>query len=160
VAQVFGTGNARRTPTTRLEADMRTLIPLLLVVSPAILLAACAPTGPGPDGDFETLVLTIAPTSATIAGGGSRQFSATVVGEDGSVTSPSDVIWSSDNEAVAGVLSGGLVEGRKPGETRIVAAWKNARGSARVVVLRLPKDLPDDTPCFKSSTSEELCGTR
>jgi hypothetical protein len=127
---------------------MRTLIPLFLLVSAAIVLAACtSPTGPGPDGNFETLVLTIAPSSATIAGGGSRQFSATVVGEDGAVRSPSDVIWSSENEAVAGVLAGGVVEGRKSGETRIHAVWKNARGSARVVVLRPPKDLPDDPTC-------------
>lgn len=119
----------------------------LVVISAATLLTACTPTGPGPDGDFDTVFLVVAPSSATIDGGRTLPLTAKVMGEDGEMLIPSDVSWSSSDLAVAGVGSGGLVEARDPGEARIFASSGNARGSALVTVVKPPKELPDDPTC-------------
>ena len=125
---------------------MRALIPLTLA-SAATLLTACTPTGPGPEGNFRTVVLTVAPSSATIGGGRTLSLTARALGEDGESITPSGVSWSSSDAAVAGVGSGGLVEGRKSGEARIVATWGSAWASAMVTVVDSRKQTPDDPTC-------------
>jgi hypothetical protein len=126
---------------------MRAAISLELVISAATLLAACTPTGPGPDGGGDSVRLTVAPSSATIDGGSTFRLTAKVTGQDGEVITPADVSWSSSDATVADVGSAGLVEGRQPGEALIFASWGNARGSALVTVVRGPKETPDDPPC-------------
>ena len=128
---------------------MRAVIPLQIAVSAATLLAACTPTGPGGSHESELLVLTVAPTSATIDGGAFVKLSATVAGDDGLITTPAEVSWSSSDPTVARVGADGLVEGRKAGEAWIKATWQEAHGSAWVRVARAQKPAPDDSPCLK-----------
>jgi hypothetical protein len=127
---------------------MRAVIPLQIAVSAATLLAACTPTGPGPSSESEILVLAVRPSSATIDGGAFVQLNATVSGDDGLVTAPLDIGWSSSDPAIARVAANGLVEGRRTGQVRIIATWKNAHGSAWVNVARAQKPAPDDPGCL------------
>jgi hypothetical protein len=128
---------------------MRAVIPLQIAVSAATLLAACTPTGPGPSSESEILVLSVAPSKATIDGGAFVQLKATVSGDEGLVTTPLAIGWSSSDPTIARVGTDGLVEGRRTGEARINATWKNAHGSAWVNVARAVKPSPDDPPCMK-----------
>jgi hypothetical protein len=125
---------------------MRAVIPLQIAVSAATLLAACTPTGPGPSSESEILVLSVAPSKATIDGGAFVQLKATVSGDEGLVTTPLAIGWSSSDPTIARVGTDGLVEGRRAGEARINATWKNAQGSAWVNVTRAQKPAPDDPP--------------
>lgn len=125
---------------------MRAMTPLGLIITAAVL-TACSDTS-GPDVPRPpSLVLTVAPSSATIEGGRTLRLAARLVGEAGEVTTPPDVSWSSSDAVVAGVGLGGLVEGRKPGEARILASWGSARGSAMVTVVRPPKETPGNPTC-------------
>ena len=128
---------------------MRAVISIQIAVSAATLLAACTPTGPGPSSESEILVLSVAPSSATIDGGAFVRLKATVSGDDGLITTPVEVSWSSADPTIARVGADGLVEGRRAGEVRINATWQNAHGSAWVRVARAQKSFPDDPPCMK-----------
>jgi hypothetical protein len=129
---------------------MRAVISLQIAVSAATLLAACtSPSGPGPSSESELLVLSVAPSSATIDGGAFVQLNATVSGDDGLVTTPLDIGWSSADPTIARVGANGLVEGRRAGQVRIIATWQNAHGSAWVHVSRAQKPAPDENGCMK-----------
>jgi hypothetical protein len=128
---------------------MRAIISLQIAVSAVTLLAACTSTGPGPSSESEILVLSVAPSSATIDGGAFVRLKATVSGDDGLITTPVEVSWSSADPTIARVGADGLVEGRRAGEVRINATWQNAHGSAWVQVVRAQKPTPDDLPCMK-----------
>ena len=127
---------------------MRAVISLQIAVSAATLLAACTPTGPGPSSESEILVLSVAPSSASIDGGAFVQLNATVSGDDGLVTTPLDIGWSSADPTIARVGANGLVEGRRAGKVRIIATWQNAQGSAWVNVARAQKPTPDEPRCM------------
>ncbi len=128
---------------------MRAIIPLQVAVSAVALLAACSPTGPGPSSESEIFVLAVRPSSAAIDGGAFVQLHATVSGDDGLITTPLDIGWSSEDPTIARVGADGLVEGKRAGEVRINATWKNAHGSAWVKVSRAQKPLPDDAACLQ-----------
>jgi hypothetical protein len=128
---------------------MRAVIPLHIAVSAATLLAGCTATGPGPSSESEILVLAVRPSSASIDGGAFVQLTASIPGDEALVTTPLDIGWSSADPTIARVGADGLVEGRRAGEVRINANWKNAHGSALVKVARSQKPAPDDAPCLK-----------
>jgi Big-like domain-containing protein len=118
---------------------MRAVLPLEAIVSAATLLMACSSTTgpelPPPSDGPAVIVLTVAPTFATIGGERFVQLTAVVSGGPALGVPQATVVWSSSDTNVATVRSGGLVEGRKAGRVQIAANWKTAHGSATVVVL-------------------------
>jgi hypothetical protein len=127
---------------------MRAVRSLGIVLVTTTLLPACdSPSGPGMSRISQSPVLIVVPGSATLEGGTSMKFTATVTDENGETTFPVDVSWVSSNQAVASVHHDGSVQGLNSGQAQIFATWKTARGSARVTVVggRAPK--PDGGPC-------------
>lgn len=78
--------------------------------------------------------VTVTPTTAAIAVGGSVQLSATVRDASGTVLTNRVVGWSSSNETIAIVSSTGRVTGLKAGVVTITAASEGVTGSASVSV--------------------------
>jgi len=132
---------------------MRALLPLEVIVSAATLLVACnSTTGPElpPPDDIGVLVLTVAPSYATIDGDRFVKLTAILSGSASRGVPLSQVAWSSSDTNVATVRAGGLVEGRKAGRVQIAATWQTAHGSATVVVLNQVgmKPTPDSPKCL------------
>jgi hypothetical protein len=94
-----------------------------------LLLAACncAPT---------LRYITISPTSATTAVGGTVQFSASAYYSDGTITSATGlVLWTSSAPAVATVNSSGLVTGVSLGTATISASAAGTSGATASVTV-------------------------
>ena len=132
---------------------MRALLPLEVIVSAATLLVACnSTTGPElpPPDDIGVLVLTVAPSYATIDGDRFVKLTAILSGSASRGVPLSQVAWSSSDTNVATVRAGGLVAGRKAGRVQIAATWQTAHGSATVVVLNQVgmKPTPDSPKCL------------
>lgn len=129
---------------------MRAIISSQLSLVAATLLVGCnSTTAPRPIEDPpDILVLTVAPSSATIDGGRSVKLTALMTGQGGLGTPQSAVTWFSSDTNVATVRAGGLVEGRKEGRVQIVASWQAARGSALVTVLNPVKKKPSIPQCL------------
>lgn len=132
---------------------MRAPLPLEVIVSAAILLVACnSTTGPElpPPDDLGVLVLTVAPSFATIDGDRFVKLTAILSGPATHRVPLSEVAWSSSDTNVATVRAGGLVEARKNGRVQIAATWQTAHGSATVAVLNQVgmKPAPDPS-CLK-----------
>jgi hypothetical protein len=132
---------------------MRALLPLEVIVSAATLLVACnSTTGPElpPPDDLGVLVLTVAPSYATIDGDRFVKLTAVLSGSASRGVPLSEVAWSSSDTNVATVRAGGLVEGRKAGRVQIAATWQTAHGSATVVVQNQigMKPPPDSPKCL------------
>jgi hypothetical protein len=143
---------------------MRARLPLEVIVSAATLLVACnSTTGPElpPPDELGVLVLTVAPSYATIDGDRFVKLTAILSGPAARGVPLSQVAWSSSDTNVATVRSGGLVEGRKAGRVQIAANWKTAHGSATVVVLEQVSKKPDpsDSPgCLPRATDARQLG--
>ena len=85
---------------------------------PPVLCRGEADTGLGPP---TTLTVTLSPTAVTVGVGESLSIAATVRDETGKVVSGHAVAWTSSDEAVATVGSGGTVQGLAPGQVTITA---------------------------------------
>jgi len=142
---------------------MRAVLPLEVIVSAAILLVACnSTTGPElpPPHDLGVLVLTVAPSYATIDGDRFVKLTAILSGSATRGVPLSEVAWSSSDTDVATVCAGGLVEGRKDGRVQIAATWQTAHGSATVVVLNQVgmKPAPDSPKLLKRQADARQLG--
>ena len=110
--------------------------PSILLASLATLSLGCSDaTGPDVRPGDPSLQVTIAPTSATIRGGESMQFTASVKRGAALQSSESTANWFSSDASVATVTSGGVVLGVGGGVAQITAVWGNARATAQVTVL-------------------------
>ena len=82
-----------------------------------------------------TFTLTVAPTSATISVGGTRQFTATANFANGSTANLTSVVtWKSSNMKVATINAAGLAQGLKAGKTTISATDMGVSVSATLTV--------------------------
>jgi uncharacterized protein YjdB len=79
--------------------------------------------------------MTVAPSSATIAQGGTVQLTATIVDEFGDPLQHATVTWSSSNSDVATVSVGGTVFGHGAGRAAIIASTDGKIQSSAVHVL-------------------------
>lgn len=143
---------------------MRAVLPLEVIVSAAILSAACnsttGPELPPPSDDPGISVLTVAPSHATVDGGRFVKLTAILSGNPAAGAHPSEVAWFSSDTNVATVRADGLVEGRKAGRVQIAATWKSAHGSATVVVLNQVSKKPgspDSPRCLTSGIPGGTC---
>jgi hypothetical protein len=78
--------------------------------------------------------VTVSPTSASLAVGGTRQFSASARDASGNAISGKTFTWSSSNTAVATVSASGLVTARAAGTASIRAVTDGKTGTATVTV--------------------------
>ncbi len=78
--------------------------------------------------------VTVSPTTASVAVGGSQQFAATVTDSQGQVLSGRAVTWSSSDQAVASVSGSGLARARRAGTTMVTATSEGRSGMATLTV--------------------------
>ena len=92
-----------------------------------------------PEGDvtenLDVVRVEVTPTQVSVAIGVSVQLTATAFHEDDSEVVEPEIVWSSDDEAVATVDSNGAVRGVAPGTATIAATVDDASASATVTVL-------------------------
>jgi Big-like domain-containing protein len=100
------------------------------------LLGACSsPTDSGGRGGGP-YVITLTPISATIDRGKTLQIKATVIDIEGNAVNSASLAWTSSDQRVASVASGGMVQGAAEGATQIVASWQGANGTSLVTVVK------------------------
>ncbi|HKH84249.1 MAG TPA: Ig-like domain-containing protein [Gemmatimonadales bacterium] len=90
-------------------------------------------SGLGPQ--IGTSSITVAPSSATIAQGGTVQLTARIVDEFGDPLQHGSVTWSTSNSDVATVSVGGTVYGHGAGRAAITASTDGKIQSSAVRVL-------------------------
>jgi uncharacterized protein YjdB len=78
--------------------------------------------------------LTVSPQSTSVVKGGTQQFTATGVNDDGSTTNVNSVTWTSSDTAVATVSSTGLAKAVAAGTATITATSQSVTGSATLTV--------------------------
>lgn len=122
---------------------MRTLPLLTLVLATAAAGMGCQsgaslepPADPAP-------TLTVRPSITSLDGGKTLRLTAKVRHADGSITSPADITWRSEDGAIASVDASGTVHGLRAGRVQIVATWRDNRGSSLVTVLEPVAQKPE-----------------
>jgi Bacterial Ig-like domain (group 2) len=122
----------------------RTLLARSVVVSQAVLVAACnsspsspaAPSASAPASNGPTVLSVIATGSAPPVGT-SAQFTATANLSGGSTQNVSALAtWQSSNTVVAGVNTTGLVTGMAAGDEDITATYLGIIGRAHITIIR------------------------
>ena len=112
---------------------------------------------------FESVVLeslTIAPATATTAAGLTQQFTVTGSFSDSSTQDlTSSVTWSSNNEPVATIGTGGLATGVADGTATITATLAGINGSAALNVAQLTTCGDDLTTHATLSAGLDCIGT-
>jgi trimeric autotransporter adhesin len=82
--------------------------------------------------------VTITPATASVATGGTTQFTATLKDSVGNVLGGRTVTWSSSNSSVASVSATGLATGVASGTATISASTGGQQGTAQVTVNPVP----------------------
>jgi hypothetical protein len=117
------------------------------LLSSMLMLAAlgtgCGSTTTGPDEsgarqgqDASVLRLVLDPAVATIHAGETLGIHATAASADRAVVQEIEATFSSSDEEIATVGSGGLVRAHRPGLAVITVRWNNSRAFARIAVLK------------------------
>lgn len=78
--------------------------------------------------------ITVAPQSASVAIGGTLQFTATGANNDGTNASLHNLVWSSSDSTIATVTSGGQAKGVASGTATITATDQGVTGSSTLTV--------------------------
>jgi hypothetical protein len=79
-------------------------------------------------------LLVVAPTAASIKGGGKVQLNLSARDEAGQPVTPTGVTWTTSNAGVAAVAADGLVTGLGPGASKITAYWNGIHASSAITV--------------------------
>jgi hypothetical protein len=131
---------------------MRGIKRIYWVLASAALAVGCSssPTGPRDDeriiGPQEPILrLFVAPSVATLSGGGRLALSASAASDDRSTVRAVSVTWTSSDEAVASVTSDGVVTGGLPGLAEITARSGLSTAVARITVLKAG---PPEVACY------------
>jgi trimeric autotransporter adhesin len=82
--------------------------------------------------------VTITPATATVATGGTAQFTATLKDSAGNVLGGRTVTWTSSNSGVASVSAAGLATGVASGTATISASTGGQQGTAQITVNPVP----------------------
>jgi hypothetical protein len=122
---------------------MRTLPLLTLVLATAAAGLGCQSGASFEASDDPTSTLTVLPTITSVDGGKTLRLTAKVRQPDGSIITPADIAWLSEDGAIASVDAGGTVLGLRAGQVQIVATWHDSRGFSLVTVLEPGAQKPD-----------------
>jgi hypothetical protein len=125
---------------------MRTVRLLSLAVVTAVSVMGCqsGATNPLTIEEEDPSPLTVAPSLATVNGGGALRLAASLALPNGSRLTPDNVKWSSADAAIASVDPDGTVRGLRAGRAQIIATWQQSRGSSLIVVIdQVAKKRPD-----------------
>jgi hypothetical protein len=122
---------------------MRTLPLLTLVLATAAASMGCQSGASLEVSDVPQAALTVLPTITSVDGGKTLRLTAKVRQPDGSITTPADIAWLSEDGAIASVDAGGTVRGLRAGRVQIVATWHDTRGFSLVTVLEPVAGKPD-----------------
>jgi trimeric autotransporter adhesin len=90
--------------------------------------------------------VTVSPSSASLAVGGTQQFTATPLDADGSPLSGRAVSWSSSNPGVVSVSDGGLALAVAPGAANVTAMIEGKTADATVSVTVVPVAIVEISP--------------
>jgi hypothetical protein len=85
-----------------------------------------------------TYTVVVSPALATVAVGGTQQFTAVVKDAGDDVVADPDVTWTTDDPAVATVDAAGLASGVAKGEATITAEFEGVQAHAVLTVRALP----------------------
>jgi hypothetical protein len=125
---------------------MRTLPSLTLVLATAAAGLGCQ-SGASLEPPAEPAsTLTVRPSVTSLDGGQTLHLTARIRQADGSITSPVDIAWRSEDGAIASVDASGTVRGLRPGRVQIVATWRDNRGISLVTVLEPVAKKPGKEP--------------
>jgi hypothetical protein len=122
---------------------MRTLSLLTIVLATAAADMGCQSGASLEAPNDPELTLTVLPTVTSVDGGKTLRLTAKVRQPDGSITSPADIAWLSEDGAIASVDGGGTVLGLRAGQVRIVATWQDSRDFSLVTVLEPAAHKPE-----------------
>ena len=125
------TSNAKRILCVEDDQDTCEVLGFLLPV------AACD-SGPQASVEPDLTLLVVAPSVATIRGGGTVQLSLTARDENGQSRPADGAGWATSNTGVAVVTSSGVVTGRATGQAQITAYWNGASTSSTIYVVGDP----------------------
>jgi hypothetical protein len=91
----------------------------------------------------EVSEIELSPPEITLVEGERDTVSVVLRGSGGSEVSGREVTWTVDDEEVASVTSEGVVEGRRPGATRVRATSEGVSGDAEITVVPGPDAEPE-----------------
>jgi len=114
---------------------MRAYFSIPVLLSVVLTATACDSSPTGVLDSSITGRLVVAPSAATIRGGGNLQLILSAHDANGQATPPTDVTWTSSNPSVATVNSDGIVTGHTTGASVIAAWWNGAHSLATVTVI-------------------------
>lgn len=116
----------------------------LVPVFAAALLLAC--NDPSTASNARVAAIEVSPATLNLTPGTAGALTAQATSEDGTLLSPVQVHWSTENSAIATVSMQGVVTAVAPGRTQIAASRNGVSGVASVVVNALPPVLLRVTP--------------
>ena len=127
----------------------------LAVAALVVLASGCASpdAGPTPVTELPVSTVSINPGSGTLSVGETRTFSALTKASDNQILSDRAVSWSSSDQAVATVTSGGFVTAIAPGSVLISATSEGAVGAVMLTVT-----VPVASVTIESSTTGLVIG--
>ena len=125
-------------PNTAGKPLLRFRITLLFTLMVLPFLAGCGDGGGGTEPAPVATTVAVSPSSATLqAIGGTVQLSATVRDQNGQVMTGASVSWSSSDNGVATVSSGGLGTAVSAGSATLTATSGQASGTVSVTVTQV-----------------------
>ena len=137
---------------------MRTLPLLTLVLVTAAAGMGCQSDSSLEASDNPESTLTVLPAITSVDGGKTLRLTVKVRQSDGSITTPADIAWLSEDGAIASVDAGGTVRGLRAGRVQIVATWHNSRGFSLVTVLESAAQKPDGKQPKPKCTEKGVAG--
>lgn len=99
----------------------------------------------GPPDPEPVATVTVALSASSIAVGQTSQGAVTLRDAGGNPLTGRDIAWSSSNNSVASVSSGGLVTGVTPGTANIIATSEGKTGQASITITAPPLTEPQVT---------------
>ena len=122
------------------------------LVCTLLLIAACdsGPMDPAP-----VVSVQVTPPSITLQTGETRQMSASTLAAGGAALSGRQIVWTSDNDAIAQISTAGVVTARAAGTAKIIATSEGRRGESQITVVAPPPVVAGVTLDRTSGTLQE-----
>jgi uncharacterized protein YjdB len=119
-----------------------------------VALAACSKETVDPAAEVVEAVV-VSPSITTIAIGASVNFTAQVMGLNGTALTDRPVHWATEDSSVATVAPNGIVSARRIGSTQVAASTGGRSGIAQITVTSIPVASVQVTPGNRSLFVEQ-----